>query len=95
MAVPLRLSDADEHAEACGGTDGQRLHDQKPAVKFLGDDLRVTREAECKRKMLGEVDLRLIEMLARDGDSIAAEGTCCRPPTIAARRQYRKRPADL
>ena len=94
-----RRSDADDHAEACGGTDGQRIYDQKPAVEFLGDDLRVTREAGYQRKVLGEMDSKLIEkeearipntMLVRQRDSIAAEGICCRPPTIVPRRQHRE-----
>ena len=85
-------SDANEHAEACRGTDGQRIYDQKPAVEFLGDDLRVTREAGYQRKVLGEMDSKLIEkegalipntMLVRHGDSIAAEGI--HVATIAAR----------
>ena len=39
-----RRSDADVHAEACGGTGGQRIYDQRPAVGFLGVRLQVTRK---------------------------------------------------
>ena len=45
--------DADDHDEGCGGTGGQRIYDQKPAVGFLGDGLRMTREAGYERRLGG------------------------------------------
>ena len=42
-------SDADVHTEACGGTGGQRIYDQRPAVGFLGVRLRVTRKTGYER----------------------------------------------
>jgi len=41
--VESKIPDDDD--EDCGGTGGQRIYDQKPAVEFLGDGLRMTREA--------------------------------------------------
>ena len=90
-----RRSDADEHAEACGGTDGQRIYDQKPAVEFLGDDLRVTREAGYQRKMLGEIDLRLTEKEgARIPNKCSQEIGIVLPPKECVAAHQQLPPAD-
>ena len=43
----------DNGDEDCGGTEGQRIYDQKPAVEFLGDGLRVIREAGLEWRLGG------------------------------------------
>ena len=43
---------ADNDNEDCGGTGGQRIYDQKPAVEFLGDGLRMTQEAGYEKRRL-------------------------------------------
>ena len=49
--VESKIPDDDD--EDCGGTGGQRIYDQKPAVEFLGDRLRVTREAGLEWRLGG------------------------------------------
>ena len=53
--MDVESKDADNHDESCGGTGRQRIYDQKPAVEFLGDGLRMTQEAGYERRRLGGI----------------------------------------
>ena len=64
-------------------------------VEFLGDNLRVTREAGYQRKMLGEIDLRLTEKEgARIPNKCSREIGIVLPPKECVAAHQQLPPAD-